>query len=135
MEILPGAPVDGETFFEKAGPRQKIFFDPRKTRAAIVTYESGRTPFDVSFMDQLKELGVRTGYVLSGVDETESAADSLNWDMARALMNKIVRYAQSNNIDLEPDQLIDLMQILYPGAARSGVVDDRAVAVAVRLAA
>ena len=37
MEILPGAPVDGETFFEKAGPRQKIFFDPRKTRAAIVT--------------------------------------------------------------------------------------------------
>ena len=61
------------------------------SRAAIVTYESGRTPFDVSFMDQLKELGVRTGYVLSGVDETESAADSLNWDMARALMNKIVR--------------------------------------------
>ena len=105
------------------------------SRAAIVTYESGRTPFDVSFMDQLKELGVRTGYVLSGVDETESAADSLNWDMARALMNKIVRYAQSNNLDLEPDQLIDLMQILYPGAARSGVVDDRAVAVAVRLAA
>ena len=38
------------------------------SRAAIVTYESGRTPFDVSFMDQLKELGVRTGYVLSGVD-------------------------------------------------------------------
>ena len=37
VEILPGAPVDGETFFEKAGPRQKIFFDPRKTRAAIVT--------------------------------------------------------------------------------------------------
>ncbi len=37
VEIQPGAPVDGETFFEKAGPRQKIFFDPRKTRAAIVT--------------------------------------------------------------------------------------------------
>jgi len=37
MEIPPGAPVDGDTFFEKAGPRQKIFFDPRKTRAAIVT--------------------------------------------------------------------------------------------------
>ena len=37
MEILPGAPVDGETFFEIAVPRQKIVFDPRKTRAAIVT--------------------------------------------------------------------------------------------------
>ncbi len=37
VEIAPGSPVDAETYFEKAGPRQKIFFDPRKTRAAIVT--------------------------------------------------------------------------------------------------
>ncbi|MGD9611883.1 MAG: ATP-dependent 6-phosphofructokinase [Kiritimatiellia bacterium] len=37
VEIALGSPVDAETFFEKAGPRQKIFFDPRKTRAAIVT--------------------------------------------------------------------------------------------------
>ena len=37
VEIAPGTPADNETFFEKAGPRQKIFFDPRKTRAALVT--------------------------------------------------------------------------------------------------
>lgn len=37
VEIPPGLPVDAETFFEKAGPRQKIFFDPKTTRAAIVT--------------------------------------------------------------------------------------------------
>ena len=37
VEIPPGAAVEVETFLEKAGPRQKIFFDPRKTRAAIVT--------------------------------------------------------------------------------------------------
>ena len=37
VEIPPGTPVDSETFFEKAGPRQKIFFDPRQARAAIVT--------------------------------------------------------------------------------------------------
>jgi 6-phosphofructokinase 1 len=37
VEIAPGEPVDADTYFEKAGPRQKIFFDPRKTRAAIVT--------------------------------------------------------------------------------------------------
>ena len=37
VEIAPGEPIDADTFFEKAGPRQKIFFDPRKTRAAIVT--------------------------------------------------------------------------------------------------
>jgi len=28
---------DEETFFEKAGPREKLFFEPAKTRAAIVT--------------------------------------------------------------------------------------------------
>lgn len=37
VEIGTGAPVDGDTFFEKAGPRQKIFFDPGQIRAAIVT--------------------------------------------------------------------------------------------------
>lgn len=37
VEILPENPPENEPFFEKAGPRQKIFFDPRKTRAALVT--------------------------------------------------------------------------------------------------
>ena len=37
VEIAPGSPSDSDAFFEKAGPRQKIFFDPRKTRAALVT--------------------------------------------------------------------------------------------------
>ena len=37
VEIAAGEPVDVDTAFEKAGPRQKLFFDPRKTRAAIVT--------------------------------------------------------------------------------------------------
>ena len=37
VEIPADAPVDADTFFERAGPRQKIFFDPRKTRVAIIT--------------------------------------------------------------------------------------------------
>ena len=37
LEMLPGAKSDDETFFEKAGPRQQLFFDPCKVRAAIVT--------------------------------------------------------------------------------------------------
>ncbi|MBR4252421.1 MAG: ATP-dependent 6-phosphofructokinase [Kiritimatiellae bacterium] len=37
VELAPGIPEDNETFFEKAGPRQKLFFDPARTRAAIVT--------------------------------------------------------------------------------------------------
>ena len=36
-EILPGAEPGEEAAFEKAGPRQRIFFDPARTRAAIVT--------------------------------------------------------------------------------------------------
>ncbi|MDR0994090.1 MAG: ATP-dependent 6-phosphofructokinase [Verrucomicrobiota bacterium] len=37
VEILPGKPEDNETFFEKAGPRQHLFFNPARTRAAIAT--------------------------------------------------------------------------------------------------
>jgi 6-phosphofructokinase 1 len=33
----PNAPADTELLFELAGPRAKIFFDPKKTRAGIVT--------------------------------------------------------------------------------------------------
>ncbi len=37
VEIPPGAAEDNTTFFEKAGPRKNLYFDPAKTRAAIVT--------------------------------------------------------------------------------------------------
>ncbi len=37
VEIPSGTALDNETFFEKAGPRQNLFFDPKTTRAAIVT--------------------------------------------------------------------------------------------------
>jgi 6-phosphofructokinase 1 len=37
VEINQNNPEDEDIFFEKAGPREKIFFDPAKTTAAIVT--------------------------------------------------------------------------------------------------
>lgn len=36
-ELLEGQSIDTSLFFEKAGPRETIFFDPGSTRAAIVT--------------------------------------------------------------------------------------------------
>ena len=36
-ELIPGQERNLDLFFEKAGPRQKIFFEPPKTKAAIVT--------------------------------------------------------------------------------------------------
>ena len=37
VEVLDDNPLRSENFFEKAGPREKIFFDPSKTTAAMVT--------------------------------------------------------------------------------------------------
>jgi 6-phosphofructokinase 1 len=37
LDIVPGRPPVGDIFFEKAGPREKIFFNPKEVRAAIVT--------------------------------------------------------------------------------------------------
>jgi 6-phosphofructokinase 1 len=37
VELLPGEAVDPAHSFEKAGPREMLFFDPAKTCAAIVT--------------------------------------------------------------------------------------------------
>lgn len=35
--VDPDAPPAEELFFEVAGPREKLFFDPKKTRAGVVT--------------------------------------------------------------------------------------------------
>ncbi|MBN2577767.1 MAG: ATP-dependent 6-phosphofructokinase [Pirellulales bacterium] len=37
LETLVGEPAGEEWLFEKAGPREKLFFDPAKTKAAVVT--------------------------------------------------------------------------------------------------
>jgi 6-phosphofructokinase 1 len=37
LELTSGAKVDSTRAFEKAGPREKIFFDPKETRVGIVT--------------------------------------------------------------------------------------------------
>jgi 6-phosphofructokinase 1 len=37
MEIVPGGTIDPKKSFEKAGPRSELFFDPKKTCAAILT--------------------------------------------------------------------------------------------------
>lgn len=37
VQLADDTPLDEELLFEKSGPREKLFFDPAKTRAAIVT--------------------------------------------------------------------------------------------------
>lgn len=37
VECDPACPAEPDVFFEKAGPRERLFFDPRRVRAAIVT--------------------------------------------------------------------------------------------------
>lgn len=37
IEVAPGAPKEREALFEKAGPRERLFFDPKTSKAAIVT--------------------------------------------------------------------------------------------------
>lgn len=104
------------------------------SRAAVATYEAGRTPPDVAFMDRLREAGIRAGYVVDG-EVAASAAPSFDWGLARHLMARVVEYATQNNVDLEPTQLIDLVQVLYASARRDREVDTETIAAALRLAA
>lgn len=73
VEVRQGTPASDEILFEKAGPRAKLFFDPAKTRAAIVTC-GGLCPglnavirsIVVELLDNYEArevLGVRYGYM------------------------------------------------------------------------
>jgi 6-phosphofructokinase 1 len=72
VEIDADSPRDEELLFEKAGPRRRIFFDPARTRVAIVTC-GGLCPginsvirslfLELDFHYGVKDvLGVRQGY-------------------------------------------------------------------------
>jgi 6-phosphofructokinase 1 len=72
VEIDPEHPPAEELLFEKAGPRKRIFFDPQRTRVAIVTC-GGLCPginsvirslfLELDFHYGVKEvLGLRHGY-------------------------------------------------------------------------
>lgn len=71
IDLHTGAADDLDIFFEKAGPRQRIFFDPREVGAAIVTCGGlcpGLNNVIRSLVCQLKRygveriLGIRDGY-------------------------------------------------------------------------
>ena len=72
IEVEGDRPAEGGQLFEKAGPRQNIFFDPARTRAAIVTC-GGLCPglnnviqsafFELHYQYKVREvLGLRYGY-------------------------------------------------------------------------
>lgn len=105
------------------------------SRAAIATYEAGRTPPDVVFIDRLRKVGVRTSFVVDGHVEAPPIPACFDWDLARHLMARVAAYAQEHGVELEPTQLIDIVQVLYAGAARDREVDIGTIAAAVRLAA
>lgn len=105
------------------------------SRASIAGYERGRTPPDVEFIERLREIGVRTEYVVNGKTVSSDPVAPFDWQLARDLVRCIVEYADGQGIELEHSKLIDLMQVLYATAVRNKEIDKGAVEAAVRLAA
>jgi transcriptional regulator with XRE-family HTH domain len=105
------------------------------SRAAVAGYEAGRTAPDVVFIDRLRSAGIRTGFVVDGDRNDQAAPPAFDWELARQLMSRVVGYAQAQSVELEPSQLIDIVQVLYAGAMQDREVDISTIAAAVRLAA
>ena len=94
IETHPKAPCRNDVAFEKAGPRERLFFDPKKTRLAIVTC-GGLCPglnivirsffLELHYHYEVKEVLDRYGYAGNLFIYTrpyeESYARSLPWDV------------------------------------------------------
>jgi transcriptional regulator with XRE-family HTH domain len=105
------------------------------SRAAVATYEAGRTPFDITFLNRLQAAGVRVNYVLSGRADSEVANDMFDWNIAESVFLAIHDFAQEAGLTLSPKKQFALLRVLYLQAAREKQVDARAVEVATRMAA
>jgi len=105
------------------------------SRAAVATYESGRTPFDILYLGRLQVAGVRVNYVLSGRADGEVANDMFDWEVAESLFLAIYDFAEEAGLKLTPRKQFALLRVLYAQAAREKQVDAGAVAVALRMAA
>lgn len=105
------------------------------SRAAVATYEGGRTPFDITYLARLQEVGVRVNYVLSGRADGVVANDLFDWGIAESVFLAIHEFADEAGLKLGPDKQFALLRILYAQAAREKQVDVSALAVAIRMAA
>lgn len=105
------------------------------SRAAVATYEAGRTPFDIIYLDRLREVGLRINYVLTGRSDGEVASELFDWDVARELALAIDDFSIEAGLQLSTSKRFALLRILYSQAARDRVVDMSRLAEVARLAA
>ena len=103
--------------FELTGPREKIFFDPKKTIAAIVTcggISPGINSVIRSLVSELhsygckKILGIRYGY--KGLVSTEHAPIELNIDMVDEIHLKGGSILGSSRGSIDPKQGVSFLQ-------------------------
>jgi transcriptional regulator with XRE-family HTH domain len=105
------------------------------SRAAQATYEAGKTPPDIVYLDLVVQAGVDGNYVLSGRRSSEAAGDILDWDLAEALFAGIHDFAEQARLVVPPKKQIALLRLLYRQAARDRRVDPENLKAMIRLAA
>ncbi|WP_131326397.1 helix-turn-helix domain-containing protein [Comamonas thiooxydans] len=84
------------------------------SRASQVTYEVGRSVPDLNYLNQLREIGVDTEYVLTGRTYRQTSAVQFDWKLAKSICEIIYSKSKEMKISIEStDKLIDILAILY----------------------
>ena len=105
------------------------------SRAAQATYEAGRTPPDILYMERLSEAGIDGNYVLSGRGSSEVAGDLFDWDLAGEILAGIQDFASEAGLRISPQKQMALLKLLYRQSARDRRMDHAALRELMGLAA
>jgi 6-phosphofructokinase 1 len=140
VEVHTGYTVHDDIFFEKAGPRQKIYFEPSKTRAAIVTCGGLcpglnnviRSAFnELHFNYGVKEvLGIRYGYAglnpsvgLPPILITPDMVDTIHLDGGTILGSSRGPQPESKIVDYLVQEKINLLICVGGDGTQRGTHD------------
>jgi transcriptional regulator with XRE-family HTH domain len=105
------------------------------SRSTIAGYEHGRSSADVTFLAALHAAKADINYILTGVRQSESAVEYIDWELLGSVLVAIHEFAESTGLTVSMQRQMQLVQILYPQAIIGRRVDKKMVAIVMQLAA
>jgi transcriptional regulator with XRE-family HTH domain len=96
-------------------------------RRTQVAYENTERTPTLDYLPVLASMGFDVAFVLYGVREARHASRSFNWKLLSEIHSAIRSWCDGKNIELTPQEEIELARALYDQFAFEGQVEPEAV--------
>ena len=121
---------------ERLGLSQKALADIWGIgRSAVGMIETGKSMVDVERLSALRSFDFDVLYLLVGERSKVAAATLLDWELATRILEAIRKWSCKRSLKLPIEKEMLILKLLYERFARDGLVDEKKIEEALRIAA